>query len=145
MTEHASGGMGYETKDVRASAILKFTVFLFLVTLLVLALMRLMYVGFARYEARQQPPPPIMRTSPGREAPLPRLQVSPTRDVIELKRDEQAVLSSYAWVDEPSGIARIPIEEAMEIALRKGYAVRGAEPTPAPAPPPKAAKGGKAK
>lgn len=145
MTEHASGGMGYETKDVRASAILKFTVFLFLVTLLVLALMRLMYLGFARHEARQQPPPPIMRASPDREAPLPRLQVSPTRDVIELRKNEEAVLSSYAWLDEPSGIARIPIEEAMAIALRKGYPVRGAEPAPTPTPGPKAAKEGKAK
>ncbi len=143
MSEHASGGMGYETKDVRASAILKFTIYLFLVTILVLFLMRLLYVGFAKHEARQQPPPPIMRTSPERQAPLPRLQVSPTKDVIELKRNEDAVLSSYAWVDEPSGIARIPIEEAMQIALRKGYPVRGAEPAASPSP--TVLKGGKAK
>ncbi|HET7294297.1 MAG TPA: hypothetical protein VFM88_17870 [Vicinamibacteria bacterium] len=143
MTGHAGGGMGYETKDVRASAILKFTVYLFLVTILVLFLMRLLYVGFARLEARRQPPPPIMRTSPERQAPLPRLQVSPTRDVNDLRRNEEAVLSSYAWVDEPSGIARIPIEEAMQIALRKGYPVRGSGEAPAPSP--AAARGGKAK
>jgi hypothetical protein len=128
MSEHAGEGTGYETRDIRASAILKFTVYLFLVTILVLFLMRLLYLGFARHEARQQPPAPIMRTEPGRQAPLPRLQVSPTQDVSELKRSEAAVLSSYAWVDEPSGIARIPIEEAMAIALRKGYPVRGAKP-----------------
>ncbi len=128
MSRHASEGAGYETRDVRASAILKFTIYLFLVTILVLFLMRLLYVGFARHEARQQPPPPIMRADPERQAPLPRLQVSATQDVVELKRSEAAVLSSYAWVDEPAGIARIPIEEAMQIALRKGYPVRGSEP-----------------
>lgn len=128
MSQHASGGAGYETRDVRASAILKFTIYLFLVTILVLFLMRLLYVGFARHEARQQPPAPIMRTDPERQAPLPRLQVSPTRNVVELKRNEAAVLSSYAWVDQPSGIARIPIEEAMKVALRRGYPVRGGEP-----------------
>ncbi len=143
MGGHASGGMGYETKDVRASAILKFTIYLFLVTMLVLFLMRLLYVGFARHEARQQPPPPIMRTSPERQAPLPRLQVSPTKDVTELRKGEEAVLSSYAWVDEPAGIARIPIEEAMRIALRKGYPVRASEPLPASSPEP--ARAGKAK
>jgi len=134
MSGHASGGLGYETKDVRASAILKFTIYMFLVTLLVLFLMRLLYVGFARHEAGRQPPPPIMRTDPKREAPLPHLQVNPTLDVIALKRGEEAVLSSYAWVDEPSGIARIPIQEAMAIALRRGYPVRGTEPSPTPKP-----------
>ncbi len=126
MSEHANDDTGYETRDVRASAILKFTVYLFLVTLLVLFLMRLLFVGFARHEAGRQPPAPIMRTEAGRQAPLPRLQVSPTQDVRRLKLGEAAVLSGYAWVDEPAGIARVPIEEAMEIALRKGYPLRGA-------------------
>ena len=128
MSERANDGTGYETRDVRASAILKFTIYLFLVTILVLFLMRLLFVGFARHEAGRQPPAPIMRTEAGRQAPLPRLQVSPTEDVTELKRSEAEVLSSYAWVDEPAGIARVPIEDAMEIALRKGYPVRGRQP-----------------
>jgi hypothetical protein len=128
MSQHASEGTGYETRDVRASAILKFTIYLFLVTILVLFLMRFLYLGFARHEASRQPPAPIMRTDPERRAPLPRLQVSVTLDVNELKRSEAAVLSSYGWVDEPSGIARVPIEEAMAIALRRGYPVRPGAP-----------------
>lgn len=127
MSEHAGGEIRFETKDVRASAILKFTIYLFLVTILVLFLMRLMYVGFARYVARQQPPAPIMRTAPDRKPPLPRLQEHPTQDVVALKRGEAAVLSSYGWVDQPSGVVRVPIDEAMEIALRRGYPVRGTE------------------
>src|SRR5262245_58196459 len=128
MSQHANEGTGYETRDVRASAILKFTIYLFLVTILVLFLMRFLYLGFARHEASRQPPAPIMRTDPERRAPLPRLQVSVTLDVNELKRSEAAVLSSYGWVDEPSGIARVPIEGAMAIALRRGYPVRTGAP-----------------
>jgi len=130
MSEHGGGEIRFETRDVRASAILKFTIYLFLVTILVLFLMRLMYVGFARYVAGRQPAAPIMRTAPGRLPPLPRLQESPTHDVVELKAGEAGVLSSYGWVDQPSGVVRVPIEEAMEIALRRGYPVRGAEATP---------------
>jgi len=129
MSEHTGGGIRFETKDVRASAILKFTIYLFLVTILVLFLMRLMYVGFARYVARQQPPAPIMRTAPDRRPPLPRLQEHPTQDVEALRAGEAGVLSSYGWVDQPSGVVRVPIDEAMQIALRRGYPVRGAEAT----------------
>jgi hypothetical protein len=126
MAEQLGGG-GFESRDVRASAILKFTIYMFLVILLVLFLMRLMYVGFARYEARRQPPAPIMRTDAGRRPPLPRLQESPARDLIELRRREAEVLSTPAWVDPPAGLVRVPIDEAMRIALRRGYPVRGAE------------------
>ncbi len=127
MSEHQGGGIQYEAQDVRASAILKFTIYLFLVTILVLFLMRLMYVGFARYEAGKQPPAPIMRTDLGRKPPLPRLQERATLDVVALKKGEAEVLSSYGWVDQPAGIVRVPIDEAMRIALRRGYPVRGAE------------------
>jgi hypothetical protein len=47
--------------------------------------------------------------------------------VESLKQGEAAVLSSYGWVDQPSGVVRVPIDEAMQIALRRGYPVRGAE------------------
>jgi hypothetical protein len=125
MSEHGSGGeIQFEPRDVRASAILKFTVYLFLVTILVLFLMRLLYVGFARFEARQQPPAPIMRTDQNRRPPMPRLQEQPTLDVTTLKAREAELLKSYGWVDQTTGIARVPIDEAMRLALQKGYPSR---------------------
>lgn len=127
----------FEDKDVRASAILKFAVYLFLATIAVLFLMQRLYLAFARYEASQQPPPPIMQTAPNRQPPLPRLQELPTKDLEELRRSENAALSSYAWVDPPAGIVRIPIEEAMRLVNERALPVRGAEPTASPAPPAK--------
>jgi hypothetical protein len=142
MSEHQSHGaenpdVRFEDKDVRASAILKFAVYLFFATIAVLFLMQRLYVGFARFEASQQPPPPIMQTAPDRQAPLPRLQVLPTKDLEELRRNENATLSSYGWVDPPTGIVRIPIEEAMRLVTERGLPVRGAEAAPPPAPAPK--------
>jgi hypothetical protein len=132
-----------ETRDVRASAILKFAVYLFLATIAVLFLMQRLYVAFARLEASQQPPPPIMQTAPDRKPPLPRLQELPTLDLETLHKNESGVLTSYGWVDPQGGVVRIPIDEAMRLVAVRGLPVRGAVPQPTPAPEPKA--GGKHK
>jgi hypothetical protein len=53
--------------------------------------------------------------------PAPRLQSAPRKDLEQLRAEEDAVLSSYGWVDQGAGVARIPIERAM--ALRAERAV----------------------
>jgi hypothetical protein len=140
MTEHhadsdapRNSAVGFESTDVRASAILKFAVFLLLMTIAVLFLMFKMYQGFARYEAGLQPPRPIMQTQADRQPPLPRLQEHPTKDIAELRRSEDAILGSYGWVDPQAKVVRIPIDEAMRLVAERGLPVRGAEePPPAP-------------
>jgi hypothetical protein len=146
--QHSHHGDGnpeirFETRDVRATAILKFAVYLFIATIAVLFLMQRLYVAFARFEASRQPPPPVMQTAEGRKPPLPRLQETPPLDLVALQRSEEAVLSSYGWVDPASGIVRIPIDEAMRLVAERGLPVRGAEPVAAPTPAPKT--GGKHK
>lgn len=131
----------WERSDIKAAAILKFAVYLLLTTILVLFLMYELYQGFARYEASRQPPPPIMKTDPARKPPLPRLQEKPTLAIGDLRRNENAMLSRAGWVDQPAGIVRLPINDAMYLVAKRGLPVRGAE-TPAPAPP-LAAKGKK--
>jgi hypothetical protein len=124
----------FEETDVQASAILKFGVYLLGATIGVLLLMQWLYVRFARFEAGQQPAPPIMQTAPDRKPPLPRLQEHPTNDLVELRAREDHMLGSYAWVDKDAGIVRIPIDEAMRITAERGLPVRGAETAQAPAP-----------
>lgn len=51
------------------------------------------------------------------EPPSPRLQVQPAEDLRQLRTEERAVLESYAWVDEAAGIARVPIDRAIELLL----------------------------
>ncbi len=133
----------FETRDVRARAILKFAVYLFFSTIAVLFLMYRLYVGFARFEASRQPPPPIMQTAPNRQPPLPRLQERPPLDLEAMHKGEDKALASYGWVDPQAGIVRIPIDEAMRLVVERGLPVRGAEPVVAPTPAPKA--GGKHK
>jgi hypothetical protein len=52
--------------------------------------------------------------------PEPRLQVSPDRDWIDMRNQEQQALTSYGWIDRPHGVVRIPIQEAMERIAQQG-------------------------
>ena len=72
--------------------------------------------------ARVQPPPPA-----------PRLQPEPPKDLKELRRREDAVLSGYAWVSREKGTAQIPVDRAIEIVAAKGLPVPPTA-TPGPAP-----------
>lgn len=71
------------------------------------------------------PPANPLAASYGRvEPPAPRLQVDPALDIYDHRKAEQAVLTSYGWVDRNAGVVRIPIERAMALLVERG------EPTP---------------
>jgi hypothetical protein len=36
----------------------------------------------------------------------------------ELRQKEQVQATSYGWVDQPNGVARLPIDRAMELTVR---------------------------
>jgi hypothetical protein len=55
--------------------------------------------------------------------PQPRLQTSPTRDMQEMLAAASARLRSYGWIDRAAGIARIPVERAMELLAAQGLPV----------------------
>ncbi|HEU4387604.1 MAG TPA: hypothetical protein VFV34_07390, partial [Blastocatellia bacterium] len=48
----------------------------------------------------------------------------PQADMKDLRQSQEALLSSYGWVDQQAGIARIPIERAKELLLQKGLPSR---------------------
>ena len=60
--------------------------------------------------------------------PEPRLQAEPKVDLKDLRADEDAILSSYGWIDPDKGIVRIPIDQAIDIVAQKGLA---SKPSPA--------------
>lgn len=49
------------------------------------------------------------------EIPGPALQATPELDLADLRASEREVLDSYEWLDEAAGIARLPIDRAMEM------------------------------
>lgn len=47
--------------------------------------------------------------------PAPRLQAHPAFDLAQLRAAEDAELEGWSWADRKAGLARIPIERAMEL------------------------------
>lgn len=84
-----------------------------------------------------------LRTAPVAEAPprppAPRLQAAPAQDMRDMRQAENAHLQSYGWVDRTAGIARIPIDRALELVAEQGLPTWPDEPRPpASAPTPEA-------
>ena len=55
--------------------------------------------------------------------PLPRLQADPHLVLVPFLRSQDSLLSSYGWVNKESGIARIPVERAMTLIVKRRLAV----------------------
>jgi len=50
----------------------------------------------------------------------PKIQVNPSVDLEQLRTHEETVLHSYGWTDRQAGVARIPIERAMDLVVQRG-------------------------
>lgn len=68
-----------------------------------------------------------------RQLPLgPQLQVNPRQDWLRFREEQQKSLETLAWENRSAGTVRVPIEEAMDLLVKKGLPVQGA-PLPPPA------------
>ena len=59
--------------------------------------------------------------------PAPPRKAARFRQRLEMRAAEDAVLQSYGWVDHPAGVARIPIDRAIELLVARGLSA-GAPP-----------------
>jgi hypothetical protein len=53
--------------------------------------------------------------------PPPRVDPYPAMELQELHRYEDNILTTYGWTDAKKGIARIPIDQAMQLQLQRGF------------------------
>jgi hypothetical protein len=129
--------VGHETTDAEARPILNFLLFLTVFSVIVAVLMVVFYNYLERREAAEKTARYPMAA--GRDRPLPpppRLQNYPFDDIKDLRRSEERLLQRYQWVDQSSGVVRIPIDRAMDLVAERGLPHRTAKPGPeAPAPP----------
>jgi len=54
------------------------------------------------------------------ELPEPRLQDHAVQDLQQIRTTEDRILNSYGWVDQKKGVARIPIDRAMDLLAQRG-------------------------
>src|SRR5499426_2157261 len=108
MTNH-----GHETTDMNPKYVVYFAVGLVLAGLLIQIGIAWLFRLFEREQTRREIRPALVEAP--KPVPQPRLQINPQGDLEELRRQEDEILSTYAWIDRDRGIARIPIDRAIEL------------------------------
>ena len=96
---------GYETRDASAIPLLTFGVGL----IVALVVVELLMLGFYRLFMSERPKPIQERA-----------ETNIYEQLRDLRRDEDATLSSYGWVDRKAGVVRIPIDRAIDLVAEKG-------------------------
>ena|ERR1043166_1390555 len=117
---------GYELSDLRAKNIALFA----LILSVTIALVILVTYWLAQHFHEAQVSGPAISYPQGREpVPRPRFWVTPTEQLKAMRTEEDKILQSYGWTDKQKGIARIPIEQAMELLAEKdsGHKAAGSE------------------
>jgi hypothetical protein len=131
-SQHPHGSLdnpdtAHEESDINVRAIIGFVVVLTVIVLAVDVAMWALFKVFAHMEVKNDPivtplaDPPL----PPNQPPGPTgLQTTPWADLKQFRASQNAYLHGYGWVDEPGGIARVPIEKAKEMLLKRGLPVR---------------------
>jgi hypothetical protein len=123
--EHENPRVAHEPTDVNVKGITKWGIGLGIFTIASVFVVWFVFDQLVGYVARQSPEPsPLADVRGEREPPEPRLQPIPRLDVAETQESDGQVLNTFGWTDEERGIARIPVDSAMNLMLRKGFPVR---------------------
>ena len=107
----------YERTDMNPKYVLYFAVGLVVAGLLIHLGLWWIFRQLERQQARRESRPVLVQTS--QQPPQPHLQINPQGDLEELRHQETEILSTYAWIDRDKGMARIPIDRAIELFVQK--------------------------
>jgi hypothetical protein len=137
MSKHEPHGHdGYEKTDAHAGDTLRAGLYILGTMVLTALVVVPMYRFLGRREAREQAPAATVLKVDPKAAPaaFPRLVTAEPAVLAEFRAQEDALLTSYGWVEKDKNVARVPIEVAMKIVAERGLPkFPGPEPTPAPA------------
>jgi hypothetical protein len=138
-TERPGGAVG-RNRDVHIRGVLLFGFWLAVGAIVVqLGVWGLFRVLAREQRSAQMPLSPMVAASLQRTPPEPRLEPAPLALRRKLRAEEDAILTTYQWVDKKAGVVRLPIDRAMELLVVRG--LPPAQPMPAAASAP--APGGK--
>jgi hypothetical protein len=127
--------VAYEREDLSPRGIFAFLVGLALVAVLIHFAVKGMYGYLDSYQKQHQPPlnPLVNQTeNDSRKVsnadigrfPQPRLENNERLEINDFRLQEEQNLNSYGWIDQKAGIARIPIERAMQLLAQRGLPTR---------------------
>ena len=113
---------GYERTDANAGGAFRAGLYMLAMMFVTALLLVPFYRLLARGETAAQPPATEVIESAVSEpfASFPKLVESEPRVLGEFRAQEDALLTSYGWVEKDKGLVRIPIDEAMRIVAARG-------------------------
>jgi len=120
----------YERKDVDVRALFIIAFLLLLSGIAIFIVVALMLHYFKVHEPSVTAGQANIPVTRARDFPQARLLIKPGASLAELRAAEDADLNSYGWIDRNAGIARIPIDRAMQLLLEHGLPDVGAGQTP---------------
>lgn len=130
---HKNPDVDYERRDfVTSRAFLGLGITLVII-LVAMVIVFFMLSGLEEYDSLTAPTPlPLLELRP--TPPPPRLQPNPVdqssalNDLLELQAREEALLTSYGWINQDAGIVRIPIDRAMALMAEEAPPPTGEPP-----------------
>jgi hypothetical protein len=130
--------VAFETRDVKAR-----TIYVYLAVLAVAVILSYVVCVFilrvtTKIAAESDTPPPPVRQEMGKDyltmPPEPRLQgvpghgTDPQYDLREKLREDTEANEKAGWIDQTTGVAQIPVEDAMKIIAEKGLPAASTPP-----------------
>lgn len=120
-------GAKYEHTDIDPNIAYQFGLWLFISMIVSVGIV---YGTFRLFEGRERSANaaaqlyPLAATAGPKVPPTPNLQKQPFKDIYMLHQGETEKLTTYGWVDKEGGVTRIPIDQAMEVMLKRGFPAR---------------------
>ena len=124
---------GHEHSDTNVWIIVKFGLWLAISAIVISGAMGLLFGLFVKQSEETTPEFPLAVGQEQRLPVAPRLQQFPVNEFYEFRQQEDAILKNYGWVNKDAGVVRMPITEAMRLAVERGLPARAQQPASAEA------------
>ena len=133
-------GSGHEHTDANVWIIVKFGLWLAISAILIHIGLGFLFGFWVKQSEEPVAEFPLATGQEHRLPAAPRLQQFPENEFHDFRLREEAVLNEYGWVNKEAGVVRMPIADAMRLAVERGLPVRAQQPTtpaqqPGTAPP----------
>ena len=134
-TEHAPSNpeVQYEKTDAHPRPLYHFLFWICVTTIFSAIFSWGVFGWLTKWRAESSQPAVMALPQDGPDAPkppAPRLDAREAVTLAEFKKEEAEILSTYGIVDKDKGVFHMPIDEAMKLALERGFPVAGDPATP---------------
>jgi hypothetical protein len=117
---------GWEKRDVNIKGLFIFAFWMAVVLLVTMVGMNFAFKAFKEASPMGPTRSPVVQEGERMIPTGPLLQVHPHQELKDYCDAQQREVSTYGWIDQTSGVVRIPVDRAEEMILAKGLPARSA-------------------